>query len=137
MGKGDKTWFWHDVWLTNFPLKDLFPNVYNTATDKQGLVTKHYKWSGQNRVWDWNWITLPQEQGTKNETEELPNLIRNYNLKDYEDSWVWKVDGEVEFTVKAVRDELHNAANSHKLRAKILDLRLETWVLYGLKALLV
>ena len=46
-----QSFFWHDCWYGDFPLKDLFPRLYVLAVDKNASVAEYWEQVYGNGVW--------------------------------------------------------------------------------------
>lgn len=52
LGKGNKIFFWSDVWVGEETLKDRFPRLFILSSQKNHRVTQMGSWNGH--VWSWS-----------------------------------------------------------------------------------
>ena len=52
MGDGTCVKFWDDVWCTDRPLKEVFPNLYNISRSRDALVSEVMHYANRRISWD-------------------------------------------------------------------------------------
>lgn len=55
VGNGMNSFFWHDSWLTDSPLKYFSPRLYLLSNSKNALVASMCLWDGRNWSWTLDW----------------------------------------------------------------------------------
>ncbi|PWA42034.1 reverse transcriptase zinc-binding domain-containing protein [Artemisia annua] len=108
IGNGKHIRFWLDPWVSNEPLKDVFPSLFKMAKDKRctvadGLLMSSNRFGG---------ITGSQNSrmidGGNIELSRLESMMDGIFLSDEVDKWSWIGNKHKEFSVKAVKDFLNS-----------------------------
>lgn len=119
VGDGKSTRFWLDPWVSNEPLKDVFPSLFKAVKDKRCLVVDGVE-DGSNRFGGINGSIYRQvTAGGSNDLISLERLMEGVNLSDQGDRWLWNGRDHKEFSVKAVKDFLNSDrdfSNRHVFR---------------------
>ena len=55
VGDGTSIFFWHDKWVGNGCLKDLFPSLFVISSQPLGFVCDYGAWEGGNWQWRLCW----------------------------------------------------------------------------------
>ncbi|PWA49539.1 reverse transcriptase zinc-binding domain-containing protein [Artemisia annua] len=108
IGNGKHIRFWLDPWVSNEPLKDVFPSLFKMAKDKRctvadGLLMSSNRFGG---------ITGSQNSrmidGGNIELSRLESMMDGIFLSDEVDKWSWIGNKHKEFSVKVVKDFLNS-----------------------------
>ncbi|XP_076883722.1 uncharacterized protein LOC143532588 [Bidens hawaiensis] len=59
MGRGDKTLFWFDKWVSEHPLKELFLGLFALEKQKNVLLAESYEYVENVMNWKWRWKRKP------------------------------------------------------------------------------
>lgn len=109
VGKGDSIKFWKDPWLNGSPLKQLFPDLYNLSSCKDGMVSAFVSLTGQTLQWSWKWNRDPSTASEWTSIGSLMSLLAEVNINNSKDRWFWPNNFGVDFSVKKVRMEIWDA----------------------------
>lgn len=92
LGDGCNFSLWHDKWLYNDNLKNLFPLLFFVADKTKGTVRDHGCWRDNKWVWDLAWIwQLSAEQNV--EWQGMNNVILSTTPTfAVADKWHWCLD---------------------------------------------
>ena len=131
VGDGEATYFWHDVWIQDKPLKTTFPRLFRKAYLPHATVAAMR--SRVNGEWDWkipwNSPLRPRDQADWN---SLLELLESLSLKDdQKDRLVWLLDKSESFTVNSFYLEISRKLQpllqdtSHKLWKGLVPFRIE------------
>ena len=103
VGTGICTSFWEDTWINGFPLAEQYPMLYNIAHRKQVLVASSFPNGILNitfrrtligNKWD-KWL-------------ELVHRIRQVNITNEHDIFIWRLTVNGSFSVKSIYVDLLN-----------------------------
>jgi hypothetical protein len=61
VGNGARIRFWYDTWCGDYPLKDIFPNLYCIARDKEAFVAAHLQLRNNSIHWEVNFTRAAQD----------------------------------------------------------------------------
>jgi len=91
-GNGRGTFFWHDIWVGEIPLKLKFPRLFDLSVDKECSVEKMRRELGavdeRGRVWRRRLMAWEEES-----VRECFMLFHNIVFqKHVEDTWQWLLD---------------------------------------------
>lgn len=102
LGDGMDISFWEDKWCGGEAIRDRFSRLYYLAKDRNAYVRDMGVWRGSDWVWSWDWVREPRGRAT-GEVEALDNLLANVKPSpDCRDNWIWNLDNDGVFTVKAL-----------------------------------
>ncbi|XP_071694759.1 uncharacterized protein [Rutidosis leptorrhynchoides] len=98
---GGATYFWHEQWIADDKLCNLFPRLYRLETDTNVLVKDRVVAAGNNSTAAvWNWARAPTGRTTA-ELDHLNSLIASFGFDlSNMDSWKWTLSSNGMFTVK-------------------------------------
>jgi hypothetical protein len=106
LGSGNTTRFWEDVWVGDQSLEHRFPRLFSISTQHDVLIRNLGSWV--NGVWRWellwrrNFFVWEEALFL-----ELEHVINSVGIEEVDDSWIWKPNVEVGFTVKSLYDHTH------------------------------
>ncbi|GKV51081.1 hypothetical protein SLEP1_g57759 [Rubroshorea leprosula] len=106
VGEGNKVAFWHEWWVGDKNLRDLFPRLFELSMKKEGKVAEMGFWEEGKWVWrvEWRRGTIGRE---KNEEEMLEKMLEGVHLKEgVGDVWKWVHEIEGKYVVKIAYDLL-------------------------------
>ncbi|GKV50623.1 hypothetical protein SLEP1_g57323 [Rubroshorea leprosula] len=106
VGEGKKVAFWHEWWVGDKNLRDLFPRLFELSVKKEGKIFEMGFWEEGKWVWkvEWRRGTIGRE---KNEEELLEKMLEGVHLKEgVGDVWKWIHEMEGKYVVKIVYDLL-------------------------------
>ncbi|GKV27934.1 hypothetical protein SLEP1_g37047 [Rubroshorea leprosula] len=104
LGEGNKVAFWHEWWVGDKNLRDLFPRLFELSVKKEGKVSEMGFWEEGKWVWrvEWRRGTIGHE---KNEEELLEKMLEGVHLKEgVGDVWKWIHEMEGKYVVKIAYD---------------------------------
>ncbi|XP_021979164.1 uncharacterized protein LOC110875275 [Helianthus annuus] len=113
VGDGKNTKFWKDSWLTNQPLKNIFPDLFRLAKHKDSFVAAYWQGIVNQPLWAWEWNKDPSLPSEWENLSDLMSRLASMVLKDGKDIWKWDNEEGVPFSVKAIRTELCNQRQDH------------------------
>ncbi|GKE03074.1 hypothetical protein Tco_1391057, partial [Tanacetum coccineum] len=99
VGNGLNTLFWVDSWLTDIPLKQLYPRMFALDCNKNSTVAKKINVSSIS-------CSFRRPPRGSLEEEQFSKLIEDVNsviLSVSNDRWIWSLDSSGEFLIKSTR----------------------------------
>ncbi|XP_071707946.1 uncharacterized protein [Rutidosis leptorrhynchoides] len=124
IGDGGDTSFWHEHWIGEDMLCNLFPRLYMLEIDKDTLIKERMKVEGGCTNFEWNWMRQPSGQ-TSSKFDQLLQLV-SYHTHDNNsnDQWKWVLASNGQFTVKRlssfIDEHLIGAFSLHNLLYAII-----------------
>ncbi|KAI3712005.1 hypothetical protein L1987_70554 [Smallanthus sonchifolius] len=109
VGNGRKVRFWIDPWITDEPLKDLFPDLFRLEKNKWCFVDERIGPQSQGRGITWRWEKYPNSSSEVDALINCHRMVADVNLDEKEDRWFWYQGSSVEFSIKEVRKWLKGA----------------------------
>ncbi|XP_035830920.1 uncharacterized protein LOC118480267 [Helianthus annuus] len=110
VGNGQPTAFWLDLWISNRPLKELFPCLFSLEKEKGCRVNCCF--SGNHHL-NWRWKRPISTEEEVNGLVSLCSLLLHVNLNQNHDKWNWIGAADNDFSIKAVKKLLDsNRINS-------------------------
>ncbi|XP_076951599.1 uncharacterized protein LOC143625011 [Bidens hawaiensis] len=108
VGRGDKTLFWLDKWVSEHPQKELFPGLFALEKQKDVLLAESYEYVANVMNWKWRWNRKPELQF---DLQNYVRLISSVMVSSNPDCWLWKeLNGKCStYSVKSLRWELDNS----------------------------
>ncbi|XP_035843871.1 uncharacterized protein LOC110927588 [Helianthus annuus] len=100
VGNGRNTAFWLDPWISNRPLKDLYPRLFLLKMEKGCRVNSCFS---ENNQLIWRWKRLITSEDEVNELVNLCSMLVTVSLNQKQDSWLWNGAEDREFSVNAVK----------------------------------
>ncbi|KAM0019015.1 putative RNA-directed DNA polymerase [Helianthus debilis subsp. tardiflorus] len=100
VGNGQSTAFWLDPWVSNSPLKELFPNLFQLEKEKGCRVNRCIS---DNQHLSWRWKRPFVSVVEVNELVNLGSLLLQVDLNQNSDSWSWIGAADREYSTKAVK----------------------------------
>ncbi|XP_021995780.1 uncharacterized protein LOC110892958 [Helianthus annuus] len=115
VGNGSDTAFWLDPWVSNTPLKDLFPVLFKLDSVKACRVSDRIPSPEAGQRYSWLWKKPPSSEMEVNELLNLCSLLYPVQLKTSSDAWSWIGADDVEFSVRSVKRLLnqHRSQNGY------------------------
>lgn len=106
IGDGSSSLFWLDPWISNEPLKNLFPRLFSIAIDPKVSVASQGFWEGFNWVWSFAWRRAfrPQDHVEKAKLDEM--LQHVYPSLKAHNKYIWTPSKSGNFTTKSFPMEL-------------------------------
>ncbi|GKV32613.1 hypothetical protein SLEP1_g41207 [Rubroshorea leprosula] len=106
VGDGSCVDFWHDKWVGDKPLRNLFPRLYALANSREGQLKDMGYWSAEDWVWDCRWRRgcVGRGVGEEEQFRELINRVRLH--KGEADTWRWIHSGDGVYSAKRAYDFL-------------------------------
>lgn len=92
LGNGTEIRFWIDRWVSDVPLRVLYPSIFTLEHNKAIMVSHCYNLHQHRVTWLWRW---KREFLLTHEKEQLADLLvrlASVSLTDTPDKWQW---GEV------------------------------------------
>jgi hypothetical protein len=92
IGNGNGTFFWHDIWVREIPLKLKFPRLFDLSVDKECSMEKMRRdlgaVDGREGVWRMRLLAWEEES-----VRESFMLFHNVVFQEHvEDTWKWLLD---------------------------------------------
>ncbi|KAJ0488248.1 putative reverse transcriptase zinc-binding domain-containing protein [Helianthus annuus] len=100
VGNGRNTAFWLDPWVSNRPLKELFPRLFLLEMEKGCRVNSCFS-ENNHLIWRWKRPITSEEE--VNELVNLCSMLVSVSLNQKQDSWLWNGAEDREFSVSAVK----------------------------------
>ena len=100
---GSQTRFWFDTWVGNKPLKDRFPALFNIVRRKQDSVAQVLSSSPLNISFRRNLLGA-----NLRDWQRIVNSLRDLNLHEERDIFVWALHLSGSFSVKSMYATLIN-----------------------------
>ncbi|PWA75817.1 RNA-directed DNA polymerase, eukaryota, Nucleotide-binding alpha-beta plait domain protein [Artemisia annua] len=108
IGNGLDIRFWLDTWISDEPLKDLFPSLFRLERNKWCKVADRLGNANGGGVIQWEWKRYPALDDETRELIECHRLVTAIRLNQRNDSWRWNSGSNVTYTVKEARKWLRN-----------------------------
>ncbi|KAK8993149.1 hypothetical protein V6N11_033253 [Hibiscus sabdariffa] len=103
VGDGKSVFFWTDLWIGDFALKDKFPRIFALSRNKSGFLVDF----GFKVGLDWNWsipLRRPLFDWEKLQWNNLLECLNNFKPSNTEHDWVrWFGSSDGSFSVKSLR----------------------------------
>ncbi|XP_076884608.1 uncharacterized protein LOC143533847 [Bidens hawaiensis] len=111
VGRGDKTLFWLDKWVSEHPLIELFPGLFALEKQKDVLLAESYECVANVMNWKWRWKRKPVSPELQFDLQNCVRLISSVMVSSNPDCWLWKeLNGKCStYSVKSLRWELDNS----------------------------
>jgi len=106
VGNGKDILFWKDVWVGNEDLKSKFPRLYSLCDNKEGNLESCGEWLNDSWEWKLVWRKGLFDWENSQEAQLLQEVHGKALVLSIEDSKVWKVGKDSEFSVKSVYAKL-------------------------------
>jgi len=111
VGDGRGTYFWHDTWVGEIPLKNKFPRLFDLSVDKECSVEKMWRVlgevEGRESLWRRRLFSWEEES-----VSECYVLLHNFVLQEnVEDKWTWRLDPTHGYSVRGAYRFLTTAAH--------------------------
>ncbi|GKU93253.1 hypothetical protein SLEP1_g6860 [Rubroshorea leprosula] len=103
VGNGSCVDFWHDKWVGDNPLRNLFPRLYALANSREGQLKDMGYWSAENWIWDCRWRRGCVGRGV-GEEEQFRELINRVKLHRGEVLGWWGVQSALPKDVFGLAD---------------------------------
>nr|GEZ22198.1 RNA-directed DNA polymerase, eukaryota [Tanacetum cinerariifolium] len=97
VGDGEQTLFWEDSWLSEPPLKNIFPWLYALETNKHASVAAKFRDTSMSAFFR----RVPRGGLEEDQFQLLVDKIAYVILFSIKDRWVWILDSGGEFSVKS------------------------------------
>lgn len=110
VGNGSSTFFWHDLWVENSPLKSSFPRLFLLSTMPNSLIVSTGFWNGSQWTWSLEWKRNLRPRD-RLELALLLALLDQVLLDAHShDSFVWTPSKKGFFSVKSLCHELDKSS---------------------------
>ncbi|KAG5570630.1 hypothetical protein H5410_060396 [Solanum commersonii] len=103
---GRRILFWNDAWVGQYPLKQLYPVIYNLNQQKEAAVAD----VRDNQGWTLSFRRMLNDWEIDNLTDFYNSLVQANNLNTNEDRLRWLGAKNWKFTVKSVYRHLDRPA---------------------------
>ncbi|CAI8613252.1 unnamed protein product [Vicia faba] len=108
VGSGEKTVFWHNIWIGDKPLKEEFHEVYAKVVNKLGRVCE--LWKSAPLVWKWDLgiskeVLISMNGTAARQLKELEEILEEIEIRQEQQDTIWwwpEQDGI--FSVKSFYD---------------------------------
>ncbi len=100
VGNGARTRFWLDTWCGDSPFKDIFPDLYCIARDKEAFVAAHLQLHNNSIHWEVSFTHAAQDWELKSLSTFFDLLYSAKVLGRGEDKISWKTGSTTEFEVR-------------------------------------
>ena len=102
VGNGREIRFWEDSWAGSVALKELFPRLHSTCTNKDSLLWQVREWSESlGWVWKIEWRRNLFEWELSLERQLMHILGEQMGRANKEDMWAWNDRRTATYTVKS------------------------------------
>lgn len=108
LGDGTDIRFWLDSWISDMPLRDLFPNLFRLERNKWCKVVDRIGNDNDAGLVQWEWKRYPSSDDETRELIECFRLVTSVRLQHRRDSWRWNSGSNITYTVKETRKWLRN-----------------------------
>jgi len=98
--------FWKDVWVGNEDLKNKFPRMYSLCGNKKGNLESCEEWVNGSWKWKLVWRRGLFDWENSQEAQLLREVHGKALVLSIEDSRVWKLGKDSEFSVKSAYAKL-------------------------------
>ncbi|GKD33223.1 RNA-directed DNA polymerase, eukaryota [Tanacetum coccineum] len=99
VGNGLNTLFWVDSWLTDIPLKQLYPRMFALDCNKNSTVAEKINASSISC----SFRRLPRESLEEEQFSKIIEDVNSVILSVFNDRWIWSLDSSGEFLIKSTR----------------------------------
>lgn len=97
---GKSTLFWHDTWLSDVPLKILFPRLFSISSVQDCMVADFGLWRGDLWCWNCSWRRNLFAWEVDLQVQLQDTLAPVVVSRDGTDGWVWLEDPSKSYSVK-------------------------------------
>ena len=106
VGCGNQTLFWHEIWVSDSPLKILFPRLFSNCVNPSATVSSLGVWDGLEWHWliPWCRVLGPRAQEEKAALMEILKTVVLDLSRD--DSLIWTPHKSGSFSVRSASLEL-------------------------------
>ncbi|XP_021995835.1 uncharacterized protein LOC110893019 [Helianthus annuus] len=106
LGDGRTLAFWGDAWLSDEPLRLVYPNLFRIEKNKWVKVSERIKMVNNIKTLQWEWNSNPSSEAEVTELFQLLNDIHDIDWKGGSDNWIWRPDGDGVFSMKSAKSLL-------------------------------
>jgi hypothetical protein len=100
VGNGARIRFWYDTWCGDYPLKDIFPDLYCIARDKEAFVAAHLQLRNNSIHWEVNFTRAAQDWELESISTFFDLLYSAKELGRGEDKMCWRIGSTTDFEVR-------------------------------------
>jgi hypothetical protein len=100
VGNGAQIRFWYDTWCGDYPLKDIFPDLYCIACDKEAFVAAHLQLRNNSIHWEVNFTRATQDWESESISTFFDLLYSTKELGRGEDKMCWRIGSTTNFEVR-------------------------------------
>ncbi|XP_076898220.1 uncharacterized protein LOC143551730 [Bidens hawaiensis] len=120
VGNGRRIRFWIDSWVTQMPLRSLFPYLFRLEKDKWCFVADRIGLNNDLVVVSWSWNRYPTSDDHCRELVECQRLVDGIRLSNKEDGWKWNDGSNEIFSVAMVKKWLKGEELLWKARNELI-----------------
>ncbi|XP_021986732.1 uncharacterized protein LOC110883232 [Helianthus annuus] len=103
VGNGMDIKFWIDPWVSNTPLKVLFPNLFRLERNKWCSVADRLGGLYGNGPVSWSWRVYPSSPEQVADLISCHRMILGQCLVNRADTWAWYDSGPLDFSVNIAK----------------------------------
>ncbi|KAL4286877.1 hypothetical protein AHAS_Ahas19G0130100 [Arachis hypogaea] len=107
VGNGTKTKFWHDLWVQEGRLKEVFPSLYRVTLNTECSISECGIWDGYIWRWSLQWRRDLWEWEEQDLVKFLVILSKIGIRQEKVDTLKWKHDKQGNFSVKSFLDVVY------------------------------
>ncbi|KAJ9540046.1 hypothetical protein OSB04_026552 [Centaurea solstitialis] len=98
VGDGNDIFFWSDRWLSDVPLKCMFPDLFELEVNKNCTIAMRFSHrDGDGITWNWAWSDDSLIGRLSSQIHQLEDILKHVELVPVEDGWRWEGDPTGEF----------------------------------------
>ncbi|XP_076936463.1 uncharacterized protein LOC143603585 [Bidens hawaiensis] len=99
-------------WLSDEPLRDKFPDLFNLERKKRVCVSGRLRFQSNVRIITWEWSRSPSTVEEVESKQQLELMLQQVRIANNQDTWVW-IDGkDLGFSVASIKRWLRHTGNS-------------------------
>ena len=114
VGEGTRICFWHDRWIGDNTLKDLYPELYVCSAVKDACISE-VLWileGGTVRVWDLRFYSAFEDWELAVSYSLLQLIQTRISLGDRSDTLCWRLKGDGKFDTRSYYHAIRGDSNS-------------------------
>ncbi|KAJ0427872.1 putative RNA-directed DNA polymerase [Helianthus annuus] len=103
VGEGDAISFWLDPWLTDAPLRVIFPAIFLLESNKKCMVRDRVDVHDPERLCRWEWKRIPSSEQELIDIQQINSMVRGTVFQPGIDRWCWIPDKKGKFSVSNIK----------------------------------